>query len=574
MATDIEAFQACQDIIYSNDYADYIIQAVGGSEELKRAYNYECIKRIGNRYQAIYVDRKGDVLHTFERFGYRSFPKVYGLMDQSALEAIGVNRVRRQPYLNLRGQDILIGFIDTGIDYRNPIFSNADNTTRIAGIWDQTIPAVDNTNEFGFRFGTTYTEEDINRALASEDPLSIVPSVDTIGHGTFLAGIAAGNEDMINDFSGVAPSSNIAMVKLKEAKEYIKEFYQVPDGVPCYQENDLMLAISYLLNIAEKLVRPLVICIGLGTSSGDHNGDSYLEDFIDSFSGFVGLCTTIAAGNEGNRGHHYYGDFTSDREYEDVEINVAPDEKGFVMELWTGPLHTFSIGLISPGGEYIDRIPPRLNQRQRISFLLEPTQAYVYYELSEKQSGNELIVIRLVNPTPGIWKVRVFPGGNGDRRYNMWLPIHDFIKDQTKFLRPNPETTITSPGYTRRATTMGAYNHITDSLYVNSGHGFAAEGFVKPDLVAPGVDVYGPAENGGYTTKSGTSISTALAAGSIALLLEWGIVLENDISMSGFKINRFLVRGARRGNLNYPNPEWGYGELDIYNTFDSLRTTV
>lgn len=168
----------------------------------------------------------------------------------------------------------------------------------------------------------------------------------------------------------------------------------------------------------------------------------------------------------------------------------------------------------------------------------------------------------------------MFPGGNGDRRYNMWLPIHDFIEDQTKFLRPNPETTITSPGYTRRATTMGAYNHITESLYVNSGHGFAAEGFVKPDLVAPGVDVYGPAENGGYTTKSGTSISTALAAGSIALLLEWGIVLENDISLSGYKINRFLVRGARRGNLNYPNPEWGYGELDIYNTFDSIRTTV
>ena len=572
MPTDIETFQACQEIIYSNDYADYILQAIGESEELKRVYNYECIKRISNRYQAIYVDRRGDVLHTFERFGYRSFPKVYGLMDQSALEAIGVNRVRRQPYLNLRGQDILIGFIDTGIDYQNSIFIQGDNTTRIVGIWDQTIPGSDTSNIFGF--GTTYTEEDINRALENEDPLSIVPSVDTIGHGTFLAGVAAGNEDLRNDFSGVAPNSNIAMVKLKEAKEYIKEFYQIPEGVPCYQENDLMLAISYLLNLAEQLVRPLVICIGVGTSLGDHNGDSYLEDYVDSFSAFVGLCTTIAGGNEGNRGHHYHGNFTSDREYEDVEINVAQDEKGFVMELWARPLHTFSIGLISPGGEYIDRIPARLNQRQRISFLLEPTKAYVYYELSEGQSGNELILIRFVTPTPGIWKVRVYRGGDGDENYNMWLPIHDFIKDQTYFLQPNPEITITSPGYARRATTMGAYNHITDSLYINSGHGFSAEGFVKPDLVAPGVEVYGPGENGRYRSLSGTSISAALTAGSVALLLEWGIILENDISMSGFKINRFLVRGARRGNMTYPNPEWGYGELDVYNTFNSLRTTV
>lgn len=572
MATDIEAFQACQDIIYSNDYADYIIEAIKETEELKEVYNYDCIKRINNRYQSIYVERKGDVLHTFERFGYRSFPKVYGLMDQSAIEAIGVNRVRRQPFLNLRGENILIGFIDTGIDYQNPIFLHNDNTTKIVGIWDQTIPGFDATNIWGF--GSTFTESDINRALASEDPLSIVPSVDNNGHGTFLAGIAAGNEDLENDFSGVAPNSSIAMVKLKEAKEYLKEFYQIPDGVPCYQENDLMLAVSYLLNMAERILRPLVICIGVGTNLGDHNGDSYLEDFVNTFSASVGLCTTIAGGNEGNRGHHYHGSLTSDLEYEDVEINVAQDEKGFVTELWAGPLHRFSIGLISPRGEYIDRIPPRINQRQRISFLLEPTKAYVYYEIAERQSGNELILIRLVTPTPGIWKIRVFKGDDGNANYNMWLPIHDFIKDQTKFLKPDPETTITSPGYTRRATTMGAYNHVTNSLYLNSGRGYTAEGFVKPDMVAPGVEVYGPVENGRYITMTGTSISAALTAGTVALLLEWGIVLGNDVTMSGFKINRYLIRGARRGNMVYPNPEWGYGELDIYNTFDSLRTML
>lgn len=572
MAISLEEYQYCQDIIYSNEYADFIIQATSITEELHKVYNYDCLISINYRNKAIYVKRRGDILYTFEKFGYRSFPKAYGLMDQSALESMGVIRLRRQPYLNLRGNEVMIGFIDTGIDYQNPIFKNADNTTRIAGIWDQTIPGTDTNNRLGY--GTIYTEEDINNALNNEDPLSVVPSVDTIGHGTYLAGVAAGNEDVANDFSGVAPDSMIAMVKLKEAKEYIREFYQIQEGAHCYQENDIMLAISYLLELAESLLRPIVIFIGLGTSQGDHNPDSYLDDYINSFAASVGISVTIAAGNEGNRGHHFLGDITSGQEYEDVEINVDGEEKGFVTELWAAALHTFSVGLISPGGEFIDRIPARLNQRQRINFLLEPTKAYVYYELSEQQSGNELVLIRLEDPTPGIWKIRVYPGSELDRQYNMWLPIQDFIKPSTYFLKSNPDTTITAPGYVRRATTLGAYNHVTNSLYLNSGHGYSVEGDIKPDLVAPGVDVYGPGLNNTFTTRSGTSISAALTAGCIALLFEWGIVLGNDITMSGFKVNRFLVRGARRGNLEYPNPEWGYGVLDVYNVFESIRTTV
>ncbi|WP_455716430.1 S8 family peptidase [Anaerosporobacter sp.] len=566
-----EEFQSCQDIIYSNEYADYVIQAITVTEELVKVYNYDCITTINYRNKAIYVKRRGDIIYSFEKFGYRSFPKVYGLMDQSALESMGVIRVRRQPYLNLRGKDVLIGFVDTGIDYQNPVFKNADNTTRIAGIWDQTIPGTDPNNNLGY--GTIYTEEDINNALKNDDPLSVVPSVDTIGHGTYLAGVAAGNEDEANDFSGVAPDAMIAMVKVKEAKEYIREFYQIPEGANCYQENDIMLAISYLLRLAERLLRPIVICIGLGTSQGDHNPDSYLDDYINSFAGAVGSGVTIAAGNEGNRGHHYFGG-PGNQDYVDVEIIVESGENGFVTELWAGALHTFSVGLISPGGEYIDKIPARLNQKQRITFLLEPTTAYVYYELAELQSGNELVLIRLENPTPGIWKIRVFPGSESDRQYNMWLPIHDFIKPSTNFLKSNPDTTITAPGYVRRATTLGAYNHVTNSLYLNSGHGYSVEGDIKPDLVAPGVDVYGPGLNNTFTNRSGTSISAALAAGCVALLFEWGITLENDITMSGFKVNRFLIRGARRGNLVYPNKEWGYGELDIYNIFEALRTTV
>uniref|UniRef100_UPI0038B9C7C0 S8 family peptidase n=1 Tax=Anaerosporobacter faecicola TaxID=2718714 RepID=UPI0038B9C7C0 len=514
----------------------------------------------------------GDLFFNFEKNGYRSFPKIYGLMDQSALESIGVNRLRRQPFLNLRGKDVIVGFVDTGIDYQHPVFRNADNTSRIIEIWDQSIPGTDPTNQLGY--GTIYSQEDLNRALASEDPLSVVPTVDTIGHGTYMAGIAAGNEDIANDFSGVAPDSLIAMVKLKDAKQYLKEFYLIPEEIPAYQENDIMLGIIYLLRLARRLLKPIVICIGIGTNMGNHNGDSYLEDFINAYAATIGVSFAIAGGNEGNRAHHFLGNLDTADAYEDVEINVEEGESGFIVELWGEVLNTFSVGLISPGGEFSERIPARLNQRQRISFLLEPTLIYVYYELSERQSGNELIFFRFQAPTPGIWKIRVYRGTDLDVKYHMWLPIQQFIQESTFFLRSNPFQTITSPGYVRRATTVGAFNHVTGSLYINSGRGFSVTGVIKPDIVAPGVEVYGPTLGQGYGNFSGTSVSAAMTVGCAALLFDWGITQNNDITMSGFKVDGFLIRGARRGNMTYPNPEWGYGELDIYNVFESLRTTV
>lgn len=572
MASSLLEFQKCQDIIYSDKYADYIIRAIEESETLQSIYDYRCIQRITYNYHAINVERRQDTLSVFERFGYRSFPKVYGLMDQSSMESIGVNKIRRQPYLDLLGREVLVGFIDTGIDYTNPLFKNPDNTSRVLRIWDQSIPGQENNDTISY--GTEYTQEQINEALASDDPLSIVPSTDMNGHGTFMAGIAAGNIDPVNDFTGAAPLSQIAVVKVKEAKPYIRDFYSIPDEEVCYQENDIMLAISYLLNLAFSVSRPIVICIGVGTNLGDHNGDSFLEDYISAISASVGLCVTIAAGNEGSRESHFQGRIPVTSDYEDVEINVAEGEKGFVVELWADALSTFSVGLISPSGEFIERIPARLNQRQRVKFLLEPTSAYIYYEISEKQSGNELILIRFINLTAGIWRIRVFPGSATDSQYNMWLPIHNFIKDSTKFLRSNPDTTITSPGYVRQATTIGAYDHIIGSLYIYSSHGFAVDGSVKPDIVAPGVNVFGPTINNQFTTRSGTSVAAAHTAGAVALLFEWAIIQGNDITLSGYKVNRYLVRGALRTDMVYPNKEWGYGKLDIYNTFESLRTTL
>lgn len=94
-------------------------------------------------------------------------------------------------------------------------------------------------------------------------------------------------------------------------------------------------------------------------------------------------------------------------------------------------------------------------------------------------------------------------------RYNAWLPLKQFLSGDTYFLNSNPSTTLTEPGAAERVISVGAYNHITDASYVASGRGYTATGLIKPDFVAPGVDVYGVRAGGGYTTRTGTSVAAA-----------------------------------------------------------------
>ncbi len=144
----------------------------------------------------------------------------------------------------MQGEGVIIGFIDTGIDYQHSAFLKDDKTTRILSIWDQSIDSSNHPS--GFLYGTEYKSEEINDALKNEDPLSIVPSTDLIGHGTMIAGVAAGSPAPEYEFSGTAPKADLLIVKLKEAKTYLKDFYVIPRLANAYQETDILLGIKYL----------------------------------------------------------------------------------------------------------------------------------------------------------------------------------------------------------------------------------------------------------------------------------------------------------------------------------------
>lgn len=558
----------CREQVYSNDYFDFIIP-YGVEAEVPVAGG--CVQRVSEGFDIFFYPRNGLPPLTIQNYTYTAIPKCYGLLDTTALEVSGIIRLQNQPVLSLRGDGVLVGFIDTGIDYTNPLFRYSDGSSRIVRIWDQTIE--DGTPPAGILYGAEYSREEIDRALAQENPYNIVNSRDENGHGTFLAGVACGSEDAANDFIGAVPDAQIAVVKLKEAKTYLREFFFVPEGVPVYQENDIMMGVSYLDNLANILNMPLVICIALGNSIGSHGKNGPLSTYLNEVCAKRRRSIVVAAGNEANSRHHFRGRLEQDMEYEDVEISVEADMAGFFVELWAASPELYTVSVISPTGEQLRRVPPRTGASETFRFIFEGTTVSVDYRIETKETANQLIYLRFVSPTKGLWIVRVYPENVVTGIYNMWLPMVQLTEGNVIFLRSNPDTTLTAPGNARQVITVGGYNAENGSIFADSGRGYTASGEIKPDFAAPAVNVFGPGLRSNYVTFTGTSAAAAITAGGVAQVMQWALVEQNEPTLSNAGIKNLLIRGARKTDeRSYPNREWGYGALDVYGAFDEMRS--
>ena len=564
----------------SEEIADFIVRysprAVDSLYELAQT---RCVNLVSQEYAIVHAPLSGVLPLSFTQHTYSAIPKLYGLQDTTALEATGILPVFSQPNLMSTGQGILIGMIDTGIDYTNPLFQNPDGTSRILRLWDQTIES-ENTPEAvaGFQpfYGTVYSQEDLNRALASEQPLELVPSTDTSGHGTFLAGVAAGRQiQSPTTFSGAAPDAALAVVRLKPAKQYLREFFAVPPDADAYQENDIMAAAAFLLGVAGQYQMPLVLCLGVGTSQGSHSGISPLAMQLQALSGTRGFACVTGAGNETGFRHHYLGNLSPDQEYEDVELRVADSTSGFSMELWADVSELYTVGFVSPSGEVIERIPMTVGQETTISFQLDATRILISYQITESSSGRFLAFLRFTGPAPGIWHIRVYPTLFVAGQFHIWLPMQGFLTEDTGFLRPDPDITITDPGNAPLLLTVSTYNHVTGSLYIHSSRGFTATGQIKPDFAAPGVEVQGPGIPPGtsrLSRQTGSSVATAITAGAVACLFSWGFTQGNDTTLTSISVKSILIRGAERKEaFRYPNRQWGYGTLNLYQAFLLMR---
>lgn len=554
-----------RDVILSDDYWDLILPVRNTPESMLENTNlYPQI--INNGFVQIFWNRKTPLDDYFQETLYSVLPNVYTLEDTTSVAKSGVIQVQSNPALGLTGRNILMGFLDTGIDYTHPAFQDSFGNTRIETIWDQTIQT--GTPPKNLYYGSEYTKEQIQEALDSPDPYQIVPSRDTDGHGTSLAGVAAGSIDEKSDFQGVAPQAQLAVVKLKEAKPHLLDYYQFNGDSPMFQENDILMAIRFLIETANKLSMPLVICICLGTNQGSHTGDGALPSTLERLKAYQGITVVVAGGNEAGRAHHYSGKIPGPNSFQEVEIQVPANSPGFSMDFWGHPPELYTVGVVSPLGEVVERIPARFYQDQEISFILENTTLFISYGLVEVESGGQVIFFRFRQPTEGIWRIRVYCSNYATGMFHIWLPANGMVNPDITFLNPDPFTTIVSPGNVMPIVTTAAYQAPSDALYNYSSRGFTPLNTVKPDITAPGVDLTVPRPGGGYGTATGSSIAGAFAAGCAALIAQWGLTRTPDRYFSSNEIKAFLIRGAvRNPALTYPNREWGYGIINIYQVF-------
>lgn len=569
----------CRTRIISNDYADLIVDFDLEENMLENTAGDFCFYQVEDNLRIFYVNREELPDLSLSDYRYLYLPVCYGLMQNGgvvpsgfntlALEDSGILRVQREP-LALTGSGCIFACIDSGIDYTNAVFKREDGSSRILAIWDQEEQG--GTPPEGFLYGSEYVRAQINEALQSENPLEVVPTTDISGrHGTALASIAAGSSINEGDtFLGGAPDTDIVIVKLKQAKQYLREYYLVPEGTPCYQENDILTALKYVAGFARTAKRPVCICLGLGSSFGDHAGNSLLERYIGRLNARRNIAVVVPAGNEGNSGHHYRAVFAKEdvNPIREAEIRVGEGNRGFIAEIWGSVPNYFSISLRSPGGEEIRDISFRLDTTRIYDFVYSETRVTVDALLVEQVSGQQLVVMRFEEPTPGVWTIGIRSEETTVLAVcDIWLPIKQFLTGETYFLEPSPYITLTAPATGQSAMCVSAYNGTTRGFYQESGRGYTRANLIKPDFSAPGVNV-----SAVIGAVSGTGAAAAITAGAVLQFMQWAVVEGNAPLVNGVEIKNYFIRGARRDtSLNWPNQEQGYGQLDIFETFERLR---
>ena len=562
--------EICRKQILSEEYRDFIISAEGGRERLPVQPQEICSQDVGTGYEVVYLEQSLAEPLNFERYNYNSIPQCYTLLDMDAMNQAGISQVQYYPTLELMGEGIMVGFVDTGIDYRNEVFRNLDGTTRIAGIWDQTIQT--GSPPQGFDYGSEYTEEQINEALRSERTGEVVPSEDTSGHGTFTASLACGSGNVENRFLGAAPESTLAVVKLKPAKSYIREFYGIPQNTVCYQENDIMLGIRYLWNLARSRSMPLVLCVALGTNFGGHSGTSALGIMLRAYANSYNRAVVTGVGNEANKRHHYLGTLDGMDGRKEAEIQVREGVEAFSLELWTELPNLVAVSVTSPSGEVIPAVSIRQGTTFSFRFVFERTEVYIENRILVELNSAQMIFMRFRAPVPGIWKITVEPIRLADGIFHIWLPVREFLTGEVIFLESNPDTTLTCPSSADSVITAAYYNGTENSIDINSGRGYTRVGTVKPDFAAPGVNVVGALPGGRFAARSGSSVAVAITAGAIALLMEWLKLQNISVGLDTLRLKGLFVLGAvRRPDTTYPNKAWGYGTLDLYETLNIIR---
>lgn len=543
------------------DMWELIVKFNGSLDRIREELGISAVE-LFNQYAIITIpEYLIDRLSDFEEIEFIEKPKRLTFEVNEGRTASCINPLQTTN-VNLFGEGVLVAIIDSGIDYSHPDFRNENGTTRISVLWDQTIAG---DPPEGYDIGTLYTREQINEALEVPMPerLNIVPSTDLSGHGTHVAGIAAGNGRASGGlYRGVASQSELVIIKLGSS---------VGESFP--RTSQLMQGIDFAVRYAIELGRPLAINISFGNNYGSHTGTSLLESYINDVANIWKINIVIGTGNEGASGNHAQGILTMGRNTI-VELAVSEFEFSLNLQIWKNYFDHFDIIITAPNGTRVGPIQRILGAQQ---FRMAQTELLLYYGEPTPYNPQQEIYIEFIPVNryinAGVWRFELVPRKIVIGNFDMWLPSGGVKNPATRFLLPSEFTTLTIPSTAYRAISVGAYNAYTDSFAPFSGRGYTRNMEIKPDLVAPGVNINSCAPGGGYAIRSGTSMATPFVTGAAALLMQWGIVQGNDPYLYGEKMKAYLIDGARPLRIEpiYPNRTLGFGALCLENTFNNIQ---